>query len=61
VNDLPSVTFLYELTRYLGKVGTGLLMLFTLGGLGVWTLIDFIMAVSGSMKDKDGKYIKNWE
>jgi TM2 domain-containing membrane protein YozV len=46
---------------YLGKVGTGLAMLFTFGGLGVWTLIDFIMAISGSMKDSDGKLIRNWE
>jgi TM2 domain-containing membrane protein YozV/RNA polymerase subunit RPABC4/transcription elongation factor Spt4 len=46
---------------YLGKIGTGLLMLFTFGGLGVWTLIDFIMAVSGAMKDKDGKLITFWE
>jgi TM2 domain-containing membrane protein YozV len=46
---------------YLGKIGTGLLMLFTLGGLGIWALVDFIMAVAGVMKDKDGKLIKNWE
>jgi len=46
---------------YLGKIGTGILMLITLGGLGIWTLIDFIFAVSGLMKDKDGKLIKNWQ
>ncbi len=45
---------------YLGKIGTGIAMLLTFGGLGIWTLIDFIMAVSGTMKDKEGKYIKNW-
>jgi TM2 domain-containing membrane protein YozV len=45
---------------YLGKIGTGLLMLFTLGGLGIWALIDFIFAVTGNMKDKEGKLIKNW-
>ena len=45
---------------YLGKTGTGILMLLTFGGLGVWTLIDFIMVVAGSMKDKDGKLISRW-
>jgi len=45
---------------YLGKIGTGILMLITLGGLGIWTLIDFIFAVAGIMKDKEGKFIKNW-
>ena len=45
---------------YLGKIGTGIAMLLTLGGLGIWTLIDFIYVVSGSMKDKEGKVIKNW-
>jgi len=45
---------------YLGKIGTGILMLLTLGGLGIWTIIDFVFAVSGNMKDKDGKLIRNW-
>lgn len=45
---------------YLGKIGTGIAMLVTLGALGIWQLIDFIMAVAGSMKDKEGKLIKNW-
>ncbi len=44
---------------YAGKVGTGILMLVTLGGLGIWTLIDFIMIVIGNFKDANGYYIKN--
>ncbi|MPQ49012.1 NINE protein [Marinifilum sp. N1E240] len=44
---------------YAGKIGTGVLMLLTLGGLGIWTLIDFIIIAVGSFKDKEGRYIKN--
>jgi len=43
---------------YVGKVGTGILMLLTLGGLGIWTLIDFIIIVTGSFKDGSGLFIK---
>ena len=39
---------------YLGKVGTGILMLLTLGGLGIWTIIDFVRLVIGSLGDKGG-------
>ncbi|MBA7606652.1 hypothetical protein ES703_13802 [subsurface metagenome] len=46
---------------YLGKIGTGILMLLTLGGLGIWTLIDLIMVAAGVMKDKEGKVIKTWQ
>jgi len=37
---------------YLGKIGTGLLMLITLGGFGIWTIIDFVRLIIGSMGDK---------
>ncbi|MDO6514780.1 MULTISPECIES: TM2 domain-containing protein [unclassified Neptuniibacter] len=43
---------------YVGKVGTGILMLLTLGGLGIWSLVDFIMIAVGSFKDKNGHTIK---
>lgn len=43
---------------YVGKIGTGILMLLTLGGLGIWVLIDLIMIAVGSFKDKNGLLIK---
>ncbi len=45
---------------YVGKVGTGVAMIFTLGGLGIWTLVDFIMIIVGSFKDKEGKVLETW-
>ena len=39
---------------YVGKVGTGILMLITFGGLGIWVLIDFIMILIGKFTDKQG-------
>lgn len=43
---------------YVGKIGTGILQLLTLGGCGIWTLIDVIMIATGNFKDKDGYEIK---
>jgi TM2 domain-containing membrane protein YozV len=40
---------------YVGKIGTGILQLITLGGLGVWVLIDFIMILIGKFTDKQGQ------
>jgi len=45
---------------YVGKVGTGIAMIVTLGGLGIWVLIDFIMIIVGSFKDKEGKVVATW-
>ncbi|HRN90481.1 MAG TPA: TM2 domain-containing protein [Candidatus Saccharibacteria bacterium] len=39
---------------YLGKVWTGVLKLITFGGLGLWTIIDLVLVMSGSMRDKQG-------
>jgi TM2 domain-containing membrane protein YozV len=45
---------------YLGKVGTGVLMLCTLGGFGIWLLIDLILIVTGSFKDSEGMRVFRW-
>ncbi len=45
---------------YAGKIGTGVLMLCTAGGLGVWWLIDLIFIACGSFRDKADKRIINW-
>lgn len=44
---------------YAGKIGTGIVMLLTLGGFGIWTIIDFIIIVVGNFKDNEGLPIKN--
>ena len=44
---------------YAGKIGTGILQLITFGGCGIWVLIDLIMIITGSFKDKDGNAIQN--
>lgn len=46
---------------YTGKVQTGLLMLLTLGGLGIWWLADNIMIAAGSFRDGEGLLVSNWE
>lgn len=45
---------------YVGKVGTGVIQMVTLGGLGIWTLIDFIVLLFGNFTDKDGNKITQW-
>lgn len=39
---------------YVGKVGTGILYIFTLGFFGIGVLLDFILILVGSFRDKAG-------
>ncbi len=43
---------------YLGYTWQGVVQILTLGGLGIWTLIDFIRILIGDLQPKDGNYTK---
>ena len=45
---------------YAGKIGTGILELLTLGGFGIWWLVDIILIATGSFRDGDGQKITEW-
>jgi hypothetical protein len=45
---------------YAGKTGTGLTQVFTIGGLGIWCFIDFLIILFGEFTDIDGKKIREW-
>ena len=46
---------------YLGKIGTGVVKLLTLGGLGIWWLIDLILTLAGVQRDREGRLLPDYE
>lgn len=45
---------------YVGKVGSTFLYLITLGGLGMWWMLDVFMILIGSFTDKSGHFVSDW-
>ena len=43
---------------YLGYTWQGVVQLLTLGGCGIWALIDLIRIITGDLQPKNGKYDK---
>ena len=43
---------------YVGKIGTGILMLITFGGFGIWWLVDLILMLTGAFTDSEGKKVQ---
>ena len=42
---------------YVGKTGTAVVQLLTIGGLGIWAFIDFLIILFGEFTDSDGNKI----
>ena len=40
---------------YLCYTNIGIIQILTLGGCGLWTIYDFIMILTGGLKDADGR------
>jgi hypothetical protein len=45
---------------YAGKPVSGVLMVCTLGGLGLWWLYDVILITAGAFRDEEGKRLVRW-
>ena len=45
---------------YVGKIGTGIIQLLTLGCLGLWTMVDLVLIIIGAFADKSGHKLKSW-
>ena len=45
---------------YAGKTGSAVLQLFTLGGLGIWAVIDFLFIVFAEFTDAQGRKVDPW-
>jgi TM2 domain-containing membrane protein YozV len=45
---------------YVGKNGTGILMILTFGGLGIWAFIDLVMILVGGFTDQQGRKVFKW-
>ena len=43
---------------FVGKTGSGVAQLLTLGGCGFWALFDLIMIIMGKFTDNDGNFVK---
>jgi hypothetical protein len=46
---------------YTGRAQSGVWMLLTLGGLGVWYMYDIVLIAAGDFRDGDGLRVARWE
>lgn len=52
---------LFSHVACLGKIGTGIVKLLTLGGLGIWALTDLILVLTNKQTDKQGRRLEGYD
>ena len=45
---------------YVGRIGLAVASLATLGGFGIWTLVDFILILCNKFRDSEDEIVCNW-
>jgi hypothetical protein len=45
---------------YVGKPGTGVAQMLTLGGCGLWWLYDLVLIIGGEFRDAEGRRVVHW-
>jgi TM2 domain-containing membrane protein YozV len=45
---------------YAGKAESAKVQLYTLGGLGIWMVIDLVLILFGEFSDQEGRKIRDW-
>jgi TM2 domain-containing membrane protein YozV len=45
---------------YAGRPVSAVFMILTLGGLGIWALVDLIIIICGAFRDAEGNRIFKW-
>ncbi len=43
---------------YVGKASSGIVQMLTLGGLGIWVMIDLISIFCGAFQDNEGRFLR---
>lgn len=45
---------------YVGKMWTGVFQLLTVGGFGIWWIIDLVLILLGAFTDAEGRPVTKW-
>ncbi len=43
---------------YVGKASSGIVQMLTLGGLGIWVMIDLVSIFCGAFQDNEGRFLR---
>ena len=46
---------------YAGRTASAILMILTLGGLGIWWMFDVIVVAAGGLRDDTGRLVSDWD